>query len=72
MAEITCVGCGITGPMRNDEEWNQKTMAEEFLTLTPECKNDATDIVCDACFQVYKVWLSQQTEDDKRKMRDDG
>ena len=71
MSEFTCALCQNIYTKKNDDEWNDKKAAEEFLELTPECRNDATAIICDDCFVVYKEWLANQTDEDKRKMRED-
>lgn len=71
MAEFTCFKCHVTFAKRNDAEWNDKKAAEEFLTLYPETKNDPTDILCDYCNDAFKIWFSQFTDEEKKKMRDD-
>ncbi len=71
MSEFTCEVCKKTYPKRNDDEWSDFKAAEEFLTLTPECKNNPTSIVCEPCFQEWKKWFDTLTEDYKRKMRED-
>lgn len=69
MSWMECAMCGLQGEKREDDVWNTKKAIEEFLTLTPECKNEATVEVCDDCFKVYREWLSKQTDEDKRRMR---
>ena len=71
MSEFTCCNCNKTYPKQNDEEWNDKKAAEEMLTLYPEANNDPTDILCDDCNEWFKKWLSNLTEEQKKKMRED-
>ena len=70
MAEFTCWKCKITYEKINDEEWNALKAAEEFLTLYPQCKNDATNVVCDPCNEEFKKWFANLTDEDKKRMRE--
>jgi len=71
MSEYNCSICEKTFTKVRDDTWNEKKAAEEYLELHPEGKNDRTDIVCDECFKQYKAWLTTQTDEDKRKMRNE-
>lgn len=71
MSEFTCYKCRETFKKSNNEEWNDFKAAEEMLTLYPETKNDPIDILCDDCNEEFKIWFSQFTDEEKKKMRED-
>lgn len=71
MSEFTCCKCLQTYGKHNNEEWNSFKAAEEFLTLYPEAKNDATDVLCDYCNEEFKIWFSTLTDKQKKQMRED-
>jgi hypothetical protein len=69
MLEYTCANCKQTFQVNQNEDWNTKEMAREFIELYPECKNDPTDIVCDDCFNKFNKWFATLGEKEKQKMR---
>lgn len=71
MSEFTCIKCKITYKKINNEEWNEFKAAEELLTLYPEAKNDAVDVLCDVCVEEFRKWFATLSEEDKRKMREE-
>lgn len=70
MSEYTCCKCNIVYRKPNNEKWNDLKAAEELLTLYPECKNDPTGILCNDCNELFKIWFSQFSDEEKKQMRE--
>lgn len=69
MSEFTCCNCKVSYKKINSEDWNEFKAAEELLTLYPECKNDATESICDDCNVLFREWFSKLTDKEKESMR---
>lgn len=72
MSEFTCALCHRTFKQKRDEEWNAFKAAEEMLNLTPESKNEPTEIICDYCFHDYYLpWLDKHDLQARLKIIED-
>lgn len=70
MSDFTCVKCKKTYQKLINEEWNDIKAAEEFITLFPECKNDETDLICEYCFEKFKIWFDKLPEQEQKIMKE--
>lgn len=70
MSEFTCFNCKLTYKKINDDNWNEFKAAKELLELYPECKNDATESLCDDCNELFRKWFLTLTDEEKKIMRD--
>lgn len=65
MRNFTCERCKITFI----STWSEKEALEEYLNSPWHEPNDKVGILCDPCFNIFKIWLAGLTDEEIAIMR---
>jgi hypothetical protein len=67
MNNFTCDRCQVTFNKGRSEEEARK----ELETSPWNIPGDAIGVVCDDCFEAFKIWFDSLTEEDHKRIRNE-
>jgi len=65
MSEFTCDRCNETF----NRGWTEEEAKKEFDTAPWNIPGEDIGILCDDCFEGFKIWFDSLTEEDHKRMR---